>query len=1211
MARLLLLLLLLWGAARSGEGAVFDATSSDFGSSYLTTSTTVGGDSWRVWNDQAAMAPVVGAFAHQANALVYTGSSTGIGIVTAGVAHDNLSYALLGTSLDMILARATDNQGIYVVARAPGDLLATPALLVPLNPTVAMTWTADPWGPDYAAHPGQTLTYQVMSLTATAPRSGLAGCLKIQETNSYNLQKRIFFWQVGTPWPVEVQDDRSLIPGTTLTWTTTPATDLIALDHPVGVWIRQGGNFATGEYRIVAFFANGTWGRFQRLATEGGTSLWQIGTWRVSGPGTIDTSVTYRVGNPTYLNAIGSTTTGQAFSQSPSGALTFNAETYDRAAQTGTDGAYWFGQDPDGFGVIADLDGVPDSGDKPVAGLAIFASSTYLYWQDLGGLTSGSEWGTTANVIPFSGFDATKAGDENGPSGFANGAVSANFSPGSLLAPSILPGMGVGSRIAAAEFPITYDFNGATSGTAPGPQSKVQGVTLILETNSGMLARSGFTFAGWNMAADGSGTGYAVGGAYTIDAPVLLFAAWTPLPTYAVTYASNGATSGTTPAPQFKVQGVPLFLQTNTGMLTRSGFTFAGWNTAADGSGTGYSVGGTYTIDAPVLLFAAWTPLPTYAVTYASNGATTGTVPAGQTKTQGVALVLSTSTGGLGKTGTLFGGWNTLADGSGIAYVPSALYVVDAPLTLFAVWTPVPGGGSPSFGFVDGAKVRQVIAGDRVSLPLRVNPNLGIELLASVVISGSFVGLDAANGNWPSPAVNPTSLEMIGGTLFQRLSPGVTQQALVVTIPSGANGTMTIAFGPEVQGLIASGLTSSVVIRAASTTPMPGAASDYVAGQNLSLFSVQAGDSVTQQALSGTAVSGPQDLNLVAVNGTPPYTATVISGAAEIRAWKPFAAAVDWDADNNADTGQWFTIVPRTTGAITIRLSDSAGQSRDSTMPVTAGNGGSATVVVPASSTQEAVYTLSGAAGFGGVDALLARFQGAGANPLIRRGFVYGPRSKAWFELPTLPTEGRPMPWDGFYLADRTGEDLQITVEAMGVPPYIPLYPGWNVLSLPPLRQSSGTVLPAISAIDLDLYDEFGNTIARSAFAEVMGRPQTWNGTTFVELTSLAVGQGFFLKNNLSGTNPRMLYLVPGRQALTVGVRAHKALRQLRALRTSGGTEIVPPTGIMGRPPAPQASANAPVETTTASTCGGGGIGLVILSLGILSLRLSRRRDVA
>ena len=78
--------------------------------------------------------------------------------------------------------------------------------------------------------------------------------------------------------------------------------------------------------------------------------------------------------------------------------------------------------------------------------------------------------------------------------------------------------------------------------------------------------------------------------------------------TYTVSYDANNATSGTPPAPQTKTQGEPLTLATNSGNLVRTGDTFDGWNTAADGSGTDYAEGATYTADADVTLYANWTP---------------------------------------------------------------------------------------------------------------------------------------------------------------------------------------------------------------------------------------------------------------------------------------------------------------------------------------------------------------------------------------------------------------------------------------------------------------------------------------------------------------------------------------------------------------------------------------------------------------------------
>jgi len=73
---------------------------------------------------------------------------------------------------------------------------------------------------------------------------------------------------------------------------------------------------------------------------------------------------------------------------------------------------------------------------------------------------------------------------------------------------------------------VTYDANGATSGIAPANQTKIYNVALTLATNSGGLARNGYTFSGWNTATDGSGTDYAEGAPYTANAAVTLYAEW-------------------------------------------------------------------------------------------------------------------------------------------------------------------------------------------------------------------------------------------------------------------------------------------------------------------------------------------------------------------------------------------------------------------------------------------------------------------------------------------------------------------------------------------------------------------------------------------------------------------------------------------------------------------------------------------------------------
>jgi len=83
--------------------------------------------------------------------------------------------------------------------------------------------------------------------------------------------------------------------------------------------------------------------------------------------------------------------------------------------------------------------------------------------------------------------------------------------------------------------------------------------------------------------------------------------------TYSVEYEGNGSTSGVVPVDEktYK-EGDTVTVLGNTGELKRSGFTFDGWNTAADGSGTGYEGGSTLTIGkADVILYAKWKKVST------------------------------------------------------------------------------------------------------------------------------------------------------------------------------------------------------------------------------------------------------------------------------------------------------------------------------------------------------------------------------------------------------------------------------------------------------------------------------------------------------------------------------------------------------------------------------------------------------------------------
>jgi uncharacterized repeat protein (TIGR02543 family) len=83
--------------------------------------------------------------------------------------------------------------------------------------------------------------------------------------------------------------------------------------------------------------------------------------------------------------------------------------------------------------------------------------------------------------------------------------------------------------------------------------------------------------------------------------------------TYTMTYNANGATSGSVPSNgSFTSGGSATTVATNSGSLQRTGYTFSGWNTSANGNGTAYAAGtGSYSTNANVTFYAEWAPIPT------------------------------------------------------------------------------------------------------------------------------------------------------------------------------------------------------------------------------------------------------------------------------------------------------------------------------------------------------------------------------------------------------------------------------------------------------------------------------------------------------------------------------------------------------------------------------------------------------------------------
>ncbi len=301
---------------------------------------------------------------------------------------------------------------------------------------------------------------------------------------------------------------------------------------------------------------------------------------------------------------------------------------------------------------------------------------------------------------------------------------------------------------------LTYHGNTNTGGTAPASVTRNQG-TVVAVSTAGTLLKTGYTFSGWNTKADGTGTAYAAGASLTLNVDTDLYAQWTLTPpqTVDITYNGNGNTGGTAPDKETVTKGDSAKVK-EPGDLERDGYVFDGWNTKPDGTGTHYDPDDTITPTDNTTLYAQWTPI-VYKVVYDKNGADSGTVPATKSYASGVTVTVEANSGGLGRVGMAFDGWNTKADGTGTAYrtttAGTTTFTMPAQdVTLYAQWkeaTKDP--DAPEFVKIPGQKSIKI--GDTVDYTIKNFGNIYGTTIKSVdVVDNPPVGLDFVSGKMPA-----------------------------------------------------------------------------------------------------------------------------------------------------------------------------------------------------------------------------------------------------------------------------------------------------------------------------------------------------------------------------------------------------------------------------------------------------------------------------
>ncbi len=208
--------------------------------------------------------------------------------------------------------------------------------------------------------------------------------------------------------------------------------------------------------------------------------------------------------------------------------------------------------------------------------------------------------------------------------------------------------------------------------------------------------RTGYTFEGIYSSAIGGIQYYnaSYSGTRNYDTSnftIILYAQYVPI-TYRISYNNNGGSGSIADS----VHTYDVFSNLSTNTFTRRGYTYTGWNTKSNGSGTSYqdeqSVMNLADTDTTVILYAQWS-INTYVLTADAQG---GTI----TPTQEWAINGSIATKSLqygmvygtlptvSKAGYIFEGWHTLQEGGDT--VTATISIADADVTIFAQWSPIP-----------------------------------------------------------------------------------------------------------------------------------------------------------------------------------------------------------------------------------------------------------------------------------------------------------------------------------------------------------------------------------------------------------------------------------------------------------------------------------------------------------------------------------------
>ena len=228
------------------------------------------------------------------------------------------------------------------------------------------------------------------------------------------------------------------------------------------------------------------------------------------------------------------------------------------------------------------------------------------------------------------------------------------------------------------------------------------------------------TEGGPNPVLQHSYNGFATTATLTVPAP------------YSITYNANGGNGA--PAADYKCYGIDKTLSST--VPTRDGYTFIGWNTKQNGSGTNYAKGAAYSANADATLYAKWQTV-NYTISYTLNGGSVSGNPASyNVETNTFTLTNPT------RSGYIFAGW-TGSNGNTKQTSVSIAKGSTGNKTYTANWTPI------------DYTITYDLAGGTATNPANYTIETNTFMLVAPTRSGYiFTGWTGSNGNTPQTSVS-------------------------------------------------------------------------------------------------------------------------------------------------------------------------------------------------------------------------------------------------------------------------------------------------------------------------------------------------------------------------------------------------------------------------------------------------------------------------